>query len=267
MISSPAYLLVFHGSRDHKAQNAAFDLVRQLSVKFKSKHILTQHNCLESNYLASPTKTTSINSLVDYPLIEIAALELGSVSLREKLVVFALKASEEGYRKVKVLPLFLSPGVHVQEDIPTEVTAAIQTINNKVTVELSPYLGKYSGIVTLLSREFSELSAETRILIAHGSRLPQVDEYYQSLAHQLETKMAYWSMNPCLEEQIVKQIKLGKSKIAVVPYFLFPGKITKEIATQITQLQQAYPQVTLCMGKPLGATAALAELIFETESK
>jgi len=263
LILSSAYLLVFHGSRDHKAQLAAFDLVKQLSVKFKSKHILTQHNYLENNFLTSKTS----NGLANYPLIEVAALELTSISLRERLVVFAQKAYREGYCKVKVLPLFLAPGVHVQEDIPTEITAAIKKINNKLTVELSPYLGKYSGIVTLLSREFSKLSAETRILIAHGSRLPLVAEYYQNLANHLGTAMAYWSMNPGLEEQILKQIKLGKSKIAIVPYFLFPGKITKAIAAQITQLQQAYPQVKLSMGKPLGATTALAELIFETESK
>lgn len=263
MISSSAYLLVFHGSRDYNAQHAAFDLVKQLNVKFESKHILTQHNYLESNISVS----TPSNSFVDHPLIEVTALELTPVSLREKLVVFAQKAYRKGYLKVKVLPLFLAPGVHVQEDIPTEITAAIKKINNKLTVELSPFLGKYSGIVTLLSREFSELSAEARILIAHGSRLPQVAEYYSGLANHLEATMAYWSMSPCLEEQIVTQVKLGKSRIAIVPYFLFPGKITQAIATQITQLQQVYPQVKLCMGKPLGTTAALAELIFETESK
>ena len=255
--------MVFHGSRDHKAQHAAFNLVQQLNVKFKSKHTLTQHNFVESNCLASATS----NNFADHPLIEVAALELAPVSLREKLVSFAKKAYRAGYLKVKVLPLFLAPGVHVQEDIPIEVAAAIKNINNKLTIELSPYLGKYSGIVTLLSREFSELSAEKCILIAHGSRLPQVAEYYQSLADHLEVTMAYWSMNPGLEEQIVTQIKQGKSKIAIVPYFLFPGKITKMITNQVTQLQQLYPQVKLCMGQPLGTTAALAELIFETESK
>lgn len=263
MISYSAYLLVFHGSRDLSAQHAAFDLVQKLNVKFKFKHILTQYNCLESNYFASTTS----NDAAEHPLIEATALELTPISLREKLVTFAQKAYLKGYLRVKVLPLFLAPGVHVQEDIPAEITAAIKNINNKLTIELSPHLGKYSGIVALLSREFSEISAETRILIAHGSRLPQVAEYYQNLANHLGAQMAYWSMNPGIEKQIVTQIELGKMKIAIVPYFLFPGKITKAIATQVNQLQQTYPQVKLCLGEPLGATANLAELIFEAVSK
>ncbi|NJK53531.1 MAG: hypothetical protein HC936_13280 [Leptolyngbyaceae cyanobacterium SU_3_3] len=47
------------------------------------------------------------------------------------------------------------------------------------------------------------------------------------------------------------------------PIFLFPGKITEAIAQEVANLQQEYPHVELCLGKPLGATEAIAELIVQ----
>ena len=118
-------------------------------------------------------------------------------------------------------------------------------------------------MTTFLAERFSVMSPETRILVAHGSRLPEVKKFYQDLAGQLDTQLAYWSTAPSLEEQVKLQIDLGRLKIAVLPYFLFPGKITQAISTKVSQLQQANPQVELVLGQPLGATSALAELIWQ----
>ncbi|MGF1587720.1 MAG: sirohydrochlorin chelatase [Pleurocapsa sp.] len=195
------------------------------------------------------------------PLIEIAALELAPTALNESLVNFAHQAKQRGLKQIKVIPLFLAPGVHVRQDIPAEIALAIKQINHHVTIELSPYLGKYSGIVPLLAGKFAELSAQTRILIAHGSRLSGVNNYYQNLASQLNATIAYWSVAPKLAQQIEVQIASGTKKIAILPYFLFPGKITEAIAIEIALIQQKYTQVELVFGQPLGATEALAELI------
>ena len=81
------------------------------------------------------------------------------------------------------------------------------------------------------------------------------------MAHKLNADLGYWSTNPKFSQQIVGQIRSGIKKIALMPYFLFPGRITSAIAQEIAHLQQEYPQVELCLGQPLGATPALAELI------
>ena len=47
-------------------------------------------------------------------LVEIAALELSSKSLSESLIDFARQASSRGIKQIKVVPLFLAPGIHVQ---------------------------------------------------------------------------------------------------------------------------------------------------------
>ncbi len=267
MTSSCAYLLVFHGSRDCRTQTAALKLRNLLIAKYQSNHILTQDNCLGKNsfnfepkLLTEPT----ISDLPRTPLIEIAALELADKSLSQSLIDFAQKANLQGFKRIKILPLFLAPGSHVQSDIPAEIALAIKQLDNQVSIELSPYLGKYSGIVALLTNQFEELSSKTRILIAHGSKLLAAEEYYQNLSKQLHAEVAYWSTFPKFTQEIKAQILSGSQKIAILPYFLFPGKITEAIATKIDELQQEYPHVELLLGQPLGATPAIAELIAQS---
>ena len=273
MISSSAYFLVFHGSRDPRTRLAASRLRQLITIKFKSKNILTKSKNIltRQNYVGrdvsvlQPEMVTTLD-LPKIPLIEVAALELAPLSLNESLVKFTLKAYQKGFKQIKVLPLFLAPGVHVREDIPSEIACAITQINNlnnQVTIELSPYLGKYSGMIQLLSRKFRELSGESRILLAHGSRLPTVERYYQSLATELNAVTAYWSISPSLAQQVIAQIAAGRKKIAILPYFLFSGRITQAIAKEVATLQAEHPQVELILGQPLGATEALAEIIVE----
>ena len=264
MISSYAYLLVFHGSRDCRTHAAVLNLKNLLIAKYKSKNILTQENYLGKNSFGFESKLSSESTVSDLdwiPLIEVAALELGDQSLSQSLSDFAQKANRQGFKQIKVIPLFLAPGVHVQSDIPAEIALASKQLDNQVTIKLSPYLGKYSGIISLLAHRFDEISAKTRILIAHGSRLLTAGEYYQNLSNQLNAELAYWSTIPKFTQQIKAQIALGSEKIAILPYFLFPGKITEAIATEIEELRQQYPHVELMLGEPLGLTPAIAELI------
>jgi sirohydrochlorin cobaltochelatase len=264
LISTSAYLLVFHGSRDLRAHTAAINLRNLLAAKYQSKNILTQQNYLEKNSFDFESKSMTeltVSNLSAASMIEVAALEMAEQSLCESLMKFAQTASLHGFKKIKVVPLFLAPGVHVQSDIPAEIVSANQQLDNHITIELSTYLGKYSGIVSLLRSQFAELSAKTRILIAHGSKLMAATEYYQNLAQQLDAEIAYWSTTPKFSQQIKTQIALGSQKIAILPYFLFPGKITEAIAQEVANLQQEYPHVELRLGKPLGATPAIAELI------
>lgn len=261
LISSYAYLLVFHGSRDSRTQAAASKL-KQLSIaKFQSKNILTQHNYLSTTLPNLNSNNTAISNLAETPWIEIAALELSPISLRESIIDFARQARRRGFEQIKVIPLFLAPGVHVTEDLPEEVALAIKQLDFPMTIELSRYLGKYSGMIPLLLDKFGELPAQKRILIAHGSRKSSVTNYYQNLAGKLDAEVAYWSKEPKFTRQIELQIASGMRKIAILPYFLFPGKITAAIAREVAQLRQEYPQVELNLGQPLGATEALAELI------
>ena len=123
MISSAAYLLVFHGSRDVRTQAAASELKQLLTAKCQSINMLAQRNHAKEDLTFFASELAANSSLKSVPLIDIAALELATIPLRSSLVNFAHKASQQGITQIKVLPLFLTPGVHVQQDIPAVIGA------------------------------------------------------------------------------------------------------------------------------------------------
>ncbi|GAB4541457.1 MAG: hypothetical protein Tsb0014_33370 [Pleurocapsa sp.] len=272
MTLSSAYLLVFHGSRDCRTQKAVLDLVSALIKQLKNKTILTQRKYLKQDLLSLVSGNATILDRLVTPMIEAAALELSSLPLHQSIIQFALKAEQQGYREIKIVPLFLSAGVHVREDIPLEITQAKKVLGNKITIKLSRYLGKYSGIVQLLVSKFTELNGERfahclrdrNILLVHGSRLPSANQRYQALASQLDAVVVNWAIGSNtahLEGQVETFVRERVQKIAILPYFLFPGKTTSAIADKVEQLQINYPQVQLILGQPLGVTPELGDLI------
>ena len=250
---------MFHGSRDCRTQTAAMSL-RDLLIAHQSKSILAQQNYTQNTF-DRELESLSSSGFERVPPIEIAPLELAEETLAERLIKFARRVNLQGLKKIRVIPLFLAPGVHVRSDIPTEIMTAKKQIDCQVTIELLPYLGKYLGISNLIAHQFDELSAATRILIAHGSKMQAAAQYYQTLGRQLDIDIAYWSSMPRFSQLIKTKIATGSKRIALLPYFLFPGRITTAIATEVAELQQEFPQVELLLGKPLGATPAIAELI------
>ncbi|MEM8827743.1 MAG: sirohydrochlorin chelatase [Cyanobacteria bacterium P01_G01_bin.19] len=256
-----AYFLVIHGSRNRKTLFAAARLQEILAAKIASKlgNLVVPFG--KERGLDFSSSKVKILDAPRVPLLETAALELAPLPLNQSLVDFASKAYAQGYGRVKVLPLFLAPGVHVIEDIPSEISLAVEQIGDQITIELSPFIGKYSAMEQLIIDKFSTLSGQSRILMAHGSRLPAVREYCTRLANKVEASVAYWSKNPSLQEQVAIQVARGSKKIAILPYFLFPGRITETIALEVASLQAKYPEVELVLGQPLGTTKAIAELI------
>jgi len=160
---------------------------------------------------------------------------------------------------LQIIPLFLLSGVHVKEDIP----AAVAKVRSPIKLELKPHLGSYQGIKSLLSRQLADLSPQKPILLSHGSRRPGGNREVENLAAFFGAITAYWSIEPSLSQQIESLIAQGSPTIAILPYFLFTGAITDAIEAQVFELSQKHPNVNISLGKSLGATGELAEIIVE----
>lgn len=264
MTSYSAYLLVSHGSRDRRAQLALWQLTQLVCWQLKTNVILTQRNYLEQQLHNLPRKkmVATVNH-EQSPLVGSACLELTTLSLHEQITHFAREATRAGCQHIQILPLFLSPGVHVREDIPAEVTKAQKILGTTIKLQLGSYLGSRVGMLGLLSEQFSQIPSDGRILLAHGSRMPGGNQLSEVLAVRLQAIPAYWSVFPSLTEQVETLFRSGKHRIAILPYFLFSGKITAAIATQVQQLQQTFSTVELKLGQPLGPTKELAKLVLE----
>ena len=215
MKKSTAYLLVVHGSRSfYYAQQ-----LRQLANQIQSS--------LHSQNRSIPFIT--------------AYLELAEKPLHEEIVGFAREYALKGYQSIKVLPLFLLSGAHVLEDIPEQLSLA--RANSPLPIELVSCLGKFPDLVDLLKSQFlsvSNANNNERILLAHGTRLKQGQQELGELADQLDAKVAYWSTEPNVID-VIKQIAVvsPQSSITVLPYFLFTGKITDTIVSQINELPES----------------------------
>jgi len=93
----------------------------------------------------SSSTTAQLAACLRGALIGIACLELSPVPLHEQIKEFYAGAIAAGYNRLQVVP-FLLPGVHVMEDIPTEVAIAQQALDPELKIALQPHLGTHLGL-------------------------------------------------------------------------------------------------------------------------
>ncbi|ACB53049.1 hypothetical protein cce_3701 [Crocosphaera subtropica ATCC 51142] len=246
-----AYLLVSHGSRDPQPQ---------IALERLSYLVEEQLQCYTEKKI-NPDKNSDCAVLSPLTMVQIASLELSEVSLSQKIQEFATKLEAVGINTLKVVPLFLLPGFHVKEDIPREIATAQEKIGHKINIECCPYLGSYKGLIKIIARQFSTHPQDARIIISHGSRRHGGNDSVEAIACQLNAKIAYWSIEPSLSDQVHSLVQQGKKHITIVPYFLFTGGIITVIREQVHQLQNSLPQTQLNLRQPLGATPELAKLM------
>lgn len=239
MKSPSAYLLVSHGSRDPRPQAEVEKLAVLVSQKLKN-----------GNW-------TGVAS----PLIGTACLELAPLPLHRQIEEFGILALASGVNRVEIVPLFLLPGVHVMEDIPSEVDRALLGLNLKI--EIRPHLGAHPGLGHLLADQIPDFDADAKILLSHGSRRPNGNQPVEELAARLGAVAAYWSVSPSLEMRVQELVGAGYRKIAIIPYFLFPGGIADAIARAVEVISQELPAVDLSLTAPIGASNELADLILD----
>ncbi|MBD0347074.1 MAG: sirohydrochlorin chelatase, partial [Coleofasciculus sp. Co-bin14] len=202
-----------------------------------------------------------------YPLVGTAVLELAPLPLHEQIQQFASQALSVGCNQVQLLPLFLLPGGHVMEDIPTEVALAQERLGESVGFNQRPYLGTHSGLARMLASQVATLDTDAKILLSHGSRRAGSNEAVEAVADPLGAIVAYWSVQPSLEEQVKVLADAGHKQITILPYFLFSGGITDAIAQMVSGLQEQFPQLQLTLAQPLGASPELADLIIDLIEK
>lgn len=199
--------------------------------------------------------------------------------LHAQIQEFGKQALAFGYNRLQVLPLFLLPGVHVMEDIPTEVAIAQATFGSDLQIDIQPYLGSHPGLVHLLANELAGVFAPPQsspkreekrdglILLSHGSRRAGGNQPAEAIAKNLGAKPAYWSVSPSLESRIEELVESGYDRIEIQPYFLFPGGITDAIASSVAQYQLQFPSTSLHLAEPIGTSAELADLIWDLTRK
>lgn len=267
-----AYLLISHGSRDPRPQQAIAKLAELIRIKLESQSS-TRTPTIEAGRLLqlSDSEQTVAPAVVVsstwYPLVDTATLELGHAPLHEQIRQFASVALAAGCNQLQLLPLFLLPGVHVMEDIPEEVALALTSLGGAIAIKQLPYLGAHPGLRKMLAKQLATVNADAKILISHGTRRVGGNELVVATADALGAVVAYWSMTPTLEEQIKVLAGAGHQQIAILPYFLFSGGITDAIAKSVSSLQEQFSDLDLTLCNPIGVSSELADLVVDLIDK
>ena len=256
-----AYLLVAHGSSDPRPQIALERLAYLVSDPLRESCRQSSVFPARVEYRGNTSERIALLSPPSASIVRTAILECHPLPLHCQIIEMAEDSLAQGYKILKILPLFLLPGVHVQEDLPREVALAQRQLGNRMRLEITPYLGSLAAFVELIRQqcEFSETTA--RILVAHGSRRPGGNSSVQALARLCQAEVAYSAIAPHLAS-VVEQVNLRKpTTIQVIPYLLFTGGLSDAIAAEVKTLQKQYLTIQFSLAHPLGTNPALASII------
>lgn len=281
VVASTAYLLISHGSRDprpQEAMNRLADLVRKhLETASRAEHMPLSKASREQDLAGEITLLTRPRMKVSSAppsemIVGTACLELAPISLSEQIYHFAVRLKAAGVSELKLLPMFLMPGVHVMKDIPAEVDAARELLkDDSLKLTLCPHLGSHSKIAEVLASRLASAGKEANVkarvegslLVAHGSRRPKGNQAIKGLAGRLGTAVAYWATPPDIETQVIDLMQQGCQKLTILPYFLFAGGITDAIVHRTEELAERFPGVNFRLLPTLGATDEVADLAVE----
>ncbi|MFZ0946046.1 MAG: CbiX/SirB N-terminal domain-containing protein [Syntrophobacteraceae bacterium] len=111
---------------------------------------------------------------------------------------------------------------------------------------------------------------EAIILLGHGSRVPEAAKDMERVAARLRGKYGYPLVEVCFlsrlgphfPEVFEKCVKLGVSKVLVIPYFLHSGlHLVLDVPEMLQRQAQRFPAVTIRMGRGFGFDELLVDLV------
>jgi len=277
-----AYLLVCHGSRDPRPGQAAERLAQfvreQLETQVGAMPILPRPAKASAMYGANQSPFERLPAMVyeahgqaagagrrhspHPPLVGTVCLETGALPLHQQIVNFGRRAVAAGVTEIRLVPIFLLRGVHVLSDLPAEVQIA-QRLLPGLNLTVTAHLGDHPGLRHLVQDRLQNTTADTWLLLAHGSRRAEGNRSIQSLAQALGGTAAYWAVPPHLETQVIHLIQQGVQRLAILPYFLFTGSTTDAIIHRTEELAERFPNLGIHLLPPLGPSPQLAQLVVD----
>ncbi len=237
-------LLVGHGSRDPNGNKE----IESFTAKWKTQH---------SDWR-----------------IEVCYIEFADILLDEGFDNAAQNSS-----KVLVIPLILNAAGHVKMEIPEHLERARQRHPN-IEFIYGKHLGVNMAILTIIKRRLSEVMNKLAmpdpkttgvIILGRGSSDKIANGEVAKLARWLQEEgdhemidIAFTGITyPRLETIVQRQVKLGMTQIAILPYYLFTGTLITRIAEQFKHLQQQYPHIRFGLGNYFGFESEIYTLLDE----
>ncbi len=235
-------LLVGHGSRNQ----AGNDEIREFRAQWQAQH-------------------------PDWR-IDLCYIELADVLLDEGL----LRAAQDSERVV-VVPLILSAAGHVKMEIPEHIETARERFPD-VEFIYAPHIGANEEVLNILKKDLKNalkmlampdpkttgviiLGRGSSDRVANGELAKLARWLHEDTEHELVDIAFTGITHPRLETAVQRQVKLGMTQIAILPYYLFTGLLIERIAEQMQRLKMQYPNIAFTCGHYFGFDPAIFKLL------
>jgi cobalt/nickel transport system ATP-binding protein len=182
-----------------------------------------------------------------------------------------------GATDVVAVPYVLFGAGHLKDDGPA-VLGRARRRHPGVRFRLARDLGIHPAVLDVAEdRARAALGPEagTVVLVGRGSTDPDACAEFVKLARLLgdgrglgDVEPAFVAMaRPSLPDALDRARRLGASRVAVVPLFLFSGVLVDRIGERARTWASDHPDVTLTTAPPLGPDARLADLVVERHAE
>jgi sirohydrochlorin cobaltochelatase len=241
-VTSPALLLVGHGTRDEDGAEAFRGFVEILKARLPETPV--GGGFIE---LSPPPLADAVAELV-----------------------------EQGARRFAAVPLVLVSAGHAKGDIPAALVRERER-HAGTSFQYGRPLGPHPSLLTVLERRLDEVvtpdkrAGTTVLLVGRGSTDPDANAEVAKVARLFwegrglaGVETAFVSLAaPNVPNALTRCHLLGAKRIVVLPYFLFTGILPDRVAEQASEWAAAHPDVDVRQADVLGATEELAELVLE----
>jgi sirohydrochlorin cobaltochelatase len=240
--SSPALLVVGHGSRDPRGAREFHELVGL--VRRRNPSLTVEGGFIE---LSRPP----ISECVD-------------------------RLAEEGARHVAAVPLMLLAAGHAKDDIPA--TLVREKMNHPgMSFQYGRALGIRPELLELVDERVSNVVSEREkgdtavLIVGRGSSDPDANSdlakiarlFYEGRSYPV-VESAYVSMTPPdVTTALDRCLKLGAKRIVVFSYFLFTGVLEERIRQQAEGFARANRDVDVRYAGYFGPDRRVANLLVE----
>jgi precorrin-8X/cobalt-precorrin-8 methylmutase len=219
--------------------------------------------------------------------VEVVRLRAGGRIVEHGYLEFARPTIDEGVRKavqagaskISVVPGVLLGATHAKNDMPVEVQA-LQREFPGCDIRYGAPMHLHPSVLQLCRLRIVEAEAKSArivprsdtclVVVGRGTTDPDANSDVTKLARILEEGMGFaasfvcysGTAKPGLSEGFETAVRLGCSRILVVPFFLFTGVLIKRIHAAVEVIAASRPHIeVLCAGHldshPLTADALL----------
>ena len=186
------------------------------------------------------------------------------------------RCAQRGDRHVVGIPVLLHHAGHSKADMPGEIAWG-RAQYPQLQIEVASCLGIQDSLLEVAEQRIREahphrdIDGTAVLLVGRGASDPEANADFFKVGRLLWERNYYRWVECCfvslaqphVPDGIERCVRLGASRVLVVPYFLNTGVLVKRISEQASAARAVYPEVEILVGQHLGVHPRLVQLIVD----